>query len=542
MSFTIFEGSVNIDNSEREMKRKSFLFVILFFALVTFPAWEEDVWNLSMNKISSIMSLIDQNYFEEIDQEKLAFSSIKGMLQTLDPHSYFLDPSHFDRVREEYKGKYYGLGIMITKHGKKLVVVSPIEGGPAYRLGIRSGDVISHIDGETTEPITSTDAMMKLRGEEGTKVTITIVREGRVEPFDVTIVREEIALHSVPYAFILQDDIGYMFIRNFAETTTKEFEEKMEMLIEQGMEKLILDLRGNSGGTFFQSIELSDTFLPEDTLVVSIQGRNKAVDRKYFAKKNNQYEKIPLVVLIDRGSASAPEILSGAIKDNDRGLIVGEDSWGKGLVQTIVPLAPNAAVALTTAKYYTPSGRSIQRDYSNYEDYYLYRKETPEDQREVSYTAKGRRVLGQGGISPDYEVKFSFDEFVYNMVIKGTFFDYAKKFKEKIRPVSKDYVYPEEDPTEDKIPKKKSLDQNFTVGQDIVDDFKASLKEENIEFDESKFEESREEIRRQLEREIHAAFWGIEKGIKAYRKTDQVILKAIDVMPKAVGLIQEDTP
>lgn len=531
-----------MNNSDREMKRKSFLFVILFFALVSFPAWEEDVWTLSMNKISSIMSLIDQNYFEEIDQEKLAFSSIKGMLQTLDPHSYFLDPSHFDRVREEYKGKYYGLGIMITKHDKKLVVVSPIEGGPAYRLGIRSGDVISHIDGETTEPITSNDAMMKLRGKEGTKVTITIIREGHDEPFDVTIVREEIALYSVPYAFILQDDIGYIFIRNFAETTTKEFEEKMEMLIEQGMKKLILDLRGNTGGTFFQSIELSDTFLPEDTLVVSIRGRNKAVDRKYFASKNNQYENLPLVVLINRGSASAPEILAGAIKDNDRGLIVGEDSWGKGLVQTIVPLAPNAAVALTTAKYYTPSGRSIQRDYSNYEDYYLYRKETPEDQREVTYTAKGRKVLGQGGISPDYEVEFSFDEFVYNMAIKGTFFDYAKKFKEKTRPVSKNYIFPEENPAANRNPKKKNLDQDFTVGQDIIEDFKASLKEENIEFDENKFEESREEIRRELEREIHTAFWGIEQGIKAYRKTDQVVLKAIDVMPEAVGLIQEDTP
>jgi carboxyl-terminal processing protease len=524
------------------MKRKSFLFVILFFALVSFPAWEEDTWTLSMNKISSMMSLIDQNYFEKVDQEKLAFSSIKGMLQTLDPHSYFLDPSHFDRLREEYKGKYYGLGIMITKHDKKLVVVSPIEGGPAYRLGIRSGDVISHIDGETTEPITSTDAMMKLRGKEGTKVTITIVREGRDEPFDVTIVREEIALHSVPYAFILKDDIGYIFIRNFAETTTEEFEEKMEMLVEKGMKKLILDLRGNSGGTFFQSIELSDIFLPKDTLVVSIQGRNKAVDRKYYAEKNDQYENIPLVVLINRGSASAPEILSGAIKDNDRGLIVGEDSWGKGLVQHIIPLAPNAAVALTIAKYYTPSGRSIQRDYSNYEDYFLYRKETPENEREVTYTAKGRKVLGQGGISPDYEVKFSFDEYVYNMAIKGAFFDYAKEFKEKMRPVSQNYIFPDEKPSTNRNPQGKNIDQNFTVGQDIIDDFKASLKEKKIQVDENQFETSEEEIRRELEREIYSAFWGIESGIKAYRETDPVVQKAIDVMPKAVAFLQEDRP
>ncbi|MFQ6037048.1 MAG: S41 family peptidase, partial [Candidatus Aminicenantales bacterium] len=288
------------------MKRRGFFFFILFFTLVSFPAWEEDVWTQSMGKLSQMVSLIDQNYYKNVDHEELAFSSIKGMLQTLDPHSYFLDPRHFDRVREEYKGKYYGLGILIQKQGKRLVVISPIEGGPSYRLGIRSGDVISHINGEPTEPISSTEAMMRLRGRKGTQVTITIVREGLEEPFDLKITREEIALHSVPYAFMLQDDVGYIFIRNFAETTTKEFEEKMKHLLRQGMKKLILDLRGNGGGTFLQSVELSDEFLPRGTLIVSISGRNRYWDRKYYAEKNGQYENIPLVILINRGSASAP--------------------------------------------------------------------------------------------------------------------------------------------------------------------------------------------------------------------------------------------
>jgi len=257
-----------------------------------------------MNKVSAIVDLIDQNYFESVDHEELAFSSIKGMLQTLDPHSYFLDPRNFDRMREEYKGKYYGLGILIQKQDRRLVVISPVEGGPAYRLGIRSGDIISHIEGESTEPISSNEAMMRLRGLKDTEVTITIVRDGWEDPFDVKIVREEIALYSVQYAFILQDNIGYIHIRNFAETTTREFEEKMTMLQKQGMEKLILDLRNNGGGTFVQSIELSDEFLPKGALVVSIKGRNRYLDRKYFAEKNNQYEKIPLVILIDRASAS----------------------------------------------------------------------------------------------------------------------------------------------------------------------------------------------------------------------------------------------
>jgi carboxyl-terminal processing protease len=524
------------------MRIKGFIFVILFFALVSASAWDEDVWNLSMNKISAIVNLIDQNYFETVDHEELAFSSIKGMLQTLDPHSYFLDPRHFDRVREEYKGKYYGLGILIQKQGKRLVVISPVEGGPAYRLGILSGDVISHIEGETTETISSTEAMMRLRGPKDTEVTITIIRDRWDDPFDVTIVREEIALHSVQYAFILQDDIGYIRIRNFAETTTREFEEKMEMLRKQGMEKLILDLRNNAGGAFVQSIELSDEFLPKGTLVVSIRGRNRKLDRKYFAEKNNQYEKIPLIILIDRASASAPEILSGAVKDNDRALIVGQDSWGKGLVQSIVPLAPNAAVALTTAKYYTPSGRSIQRDYSNFEDYYIYRKETPEEKREVTYTAGGRKVLGQGGITPDYKVEFANDRIVYDLLVNGHFFTYAKRFKEKNRPISLSYVFPDDNKTGDAVSTKKIIDEDFVVGPDIVEDFKNYLRDDKFEFEQEDYTAAKHEIKRWLEREIHSGIWGVEMGAKAYQKTDPAVLKALEVFPEAVALLKNKAP
>jgi carboxyl-terminal processing protease len=531
------------------MRYKGLFFLLLFFALVSAPAWEEDVWTLSMNKITAIVDLIDQNYFESVDHEELAYSSIKGMLQTLDPHSYFLDTRNFDRVREDYKGKYYGLGILIQKQDKRLVVISPIEGGPAFRLGIRSGDIISHIEGESTEPISSTEAMMRLRGPKDTEVTITIVREGWEDPFDVTVVREEIALYSVQYAFMLQDDIGYMRIRNFAETTTREFEEKMILLRQQGMEKLILDLRNNGGGTFVQSIELSDEFLPKGTLVVSIKGRNRYLDRSYFAEKNNQHEDIPLVILIDGASASAPEILSGAIKDNDRGLIVGQDSWGKGLVQTIIPLKtnpitrnPEIAVAITTARYYTPSGRSIQRDYSNFEDYYLYRKETPEDEREVTYTAGGRKVLGQGGITPDYKVEFPFDRLVYDLLVKGNFFTYAMKFTENKRPVSAKYSFPEEGQPAREDAGRKRVDQNFAVGQDVIDDFKAYLREEKFEFEEEKYTDAKHEIRRWLEREIHSALWGVEMGIKAYQKTDPAVLKALEVFPEAVALVKEKTP
>ncbi len=534
------EPLVVFEWTETGMKRKIFLLFALIFVLVLVPARNEDIWSPYFGKVSSIVSLIEENYFRDIDQEELAYSSIKGMLQTLDPHSYFLDPSHFSRLREEHVGKYHGLGIMIQKQEQRLVVISPIEGGPAYRLGIQAGDIISRINGESTKPITSYEAMLKLRGIKGTKVNITIVREGMEKPFELTIVREEIPLYSVPYSFMLQDEIGYIFIRNFSATTTREFEEKMESLVKQGMKGLILDMRTNGGGTFIQSIEISDEFLPRGTLIVSMKGKNKEYDKEFRALHDNQYEKIPLVILINRGSASAPEIVSGAIKDNDRGLIVGETSFGKGLVQTVHPLSMNAAVALTTAKYFTPSGRSIQRDYTHLEDYRFTRR-IPEGEREVRYTSRGRKVLGQGGISPDYEVKFSFQIITAELLIKGAFFSYARKFTNKNTPLSKKISFPSKSQTREKdTGRKKVIGRDFIVGSLVMEDFKNYLRKSKIDYDSDQFEEAKEEIKRELEREIFSSLWGIEEGIKIYRKSDPVVLKAIEVLPEASTLIEKD--
>lgn len=521
------------------MKRKIFLLFALIFVLVLVPARNEDIWSQYFEKVSSIVSLIEESYFRDIDQEELAYSSIKGMLQTLDPHSYFLDPSHFSRLREEHEGKYHGLGILIQKQEQRLVVISPIEGGPAYRLGIQAGDVISHISGESTKPITSYEAMLKLRGIKGTKVNITIVREGMEKPFEMTIVREEIPLYSVPYSFMLQDEIGYIFIRNFGGTTTKEFEEKMESLVKQGMKSLILDMRTNGGGTFIQAIEISDEFLSRGTLIVSMKGKNKEYNREFRALYDNQYEKIPLVILINRGSASAPEIVSGAIKDNDRGFIVGETSFGKGLVQTVHPLSMNAAVALTTAKYFTPSGRSIQRDYTRIEDY-RFTGRIAEGEREVTYTSGGRKVLGQGGISPDYEVKFSFQTITVELLIKGAFFSYAQKFTDNNTPLSKKISFPPKSQTREKdSDRKKVIGRDFIVGSLVMEDFKDYLRESKIDYDSDQFEEAKEEIKRELEREIFSSLWGIEEGVKVYQNSDPVVLKAIDVLPEASTLIEK---
>ena len=522
------------------MKKRLLFLMIFIFVLARLGAREEEVWNQSLEKIASMVDLIEQNYYRTAPPEKLAQESIKGMLQTLDPHSYFLDTENFSRMFEEQKGKYYGLGIQIQKHEDRLVVVSPMEGTPAWRLGIQAGDIITHINGESTKPITDRDAVTKLRGPKGTKVNITIAREGMEKPIELTIVREEIPLYSVPYAFLLQEGVGYINIRYFAESTTEELENKMEALTEKGMKSLILDLRWNPGGPLFQAIDISDEFLPKGALVVSIKGRNRKYDQAFEAVRNNQYEKIPLVVLINQGSASASEIVAGAIMDHDRGLIVGEDSWGKGLVQQIfslAPQAPNMAVALTIAKYYTPSGRSIQRDYAHLEDY-LMDKAVPEKQREVKYTDKGRKVLGQGGITPDYEVKFLLQAYTAELRFKGVFFSYIRKFLSHQTLLSKKYIFPQETQAAGSAgPGKVPIGRDFIADAAFLEDFREYLLSNRIMYDAKKFNEAAAEIKRELEREMASALWGNEEGWKAFERSDPVILKALQAMPEAAKLL-----
>lgn len=508
------------------MKKKVLLAIIFLSILFIRPVWEEDLWIQSLNKMSAMVSLIDAHHFQSANNEELVNSSIKGMLSSLDPHSYFLDMKDFSTLTEDYKGKYYGLGIMIQKHGDLLKVIAPLEGTPAYLMGVQPGDVISHIEGESTKPISSYNAMQKLRGKKGTKVTITLVREGS-EAIDMTFTRAEIPLHSVTHAFILRDDIGYIYIRNFAETTTEEFHKKMELLQDQGMKKLILDFRLNGGGTFIQSLEICEEFLPKGSTIVSIKGRNKYYNREFRATKNGQYEDIPLVIVIHQGTASAPEIVSGAVKDNDRGIIVGEKSWGKGLVQTVFRLSRDTAVALTTAKYYTPSGRSIQRDYSSIEDYLSY-QEVPEEEREVHFTSEGRKVLGQGGITPDYEVKFSYKPMTYRLLLKGAFFSYARKFNEKKTSLGKQML--ESGP----IPKP------FKINTAVLEDFQQYIQSIAMKFEPEDFQKAKEQIIRELEREMVASFWGREEGEKAFRLSDPVIQKAFTVFSEAEQLALKD--
>lgn len=521
------------------MKKRIAVSIIAGILLLQIPSHNQDLWRAELSKLQKVASLIKENYFKEMTDKELSVSAIRGMIDTLDPHSYFLDQEAFSRLREDYSGRYYGVGLQIQKQGENLVVVSPIEGGPGWRLGIQPGDIISRIDGESTVKLSSYDAMQKLRGEKGTKVTITIVRDGLKKPLELTIVREEIPLLSIPYALMLDKTVGYIYIRNFGENTPSELNSALEKLKKLGMKNLILDLRLNPGGALAQCIQISDLFLPKGSLIVSMSGRNPVYNRNFYALEDGQYENLPLVILIDQGSASASEIVSGAVMDHDRGIVVGEDSWGKGLVQTTFPLGPNMAIALTVAKYLTPSGRSIQRDYSFLDDYYL-SKRAPEEEREIKFTDHGRKVLGQGGITPDYKVTAYLKPVTGRLRLSGAFFSYARKLYQHQTEFGKKLIFPRE--LEKKgvsTAGKVIVSKPFYVGPEVVADFKSYLKDQKLAYPEKEFEEALDEIKRELEREITAAVWGFEESVKVSRLSDPVVKKAFEVMPEAISMVEK---
>jgi carboxyl-terminal processing protease len=496
---------------------------------------DDAIWQNGLNKIEDMMSLIKASYYKPVEEAELAQEAVKGMLQTLDPHSYFLEPEGFSRMSEDQRGKYFGVGMQIQKLGDRLVVISPMEGTPAWRLGVQPADIITHIDGRETQSISAQDAVNLLRGAKGTKVDVTFAREGQAKPIQLTIERAEIPLYSVPYAFMLPGNVGYVLVRYFAEATTEELAAKLADLSRQGMKSLILDLRGNAGGPLVQAIEMSDLFLPRDEMVVSMKGRNRAFDREFSAMGTDPYEKLPLIVMIDQGSASSSEIVAGAIMDNDRGLIVGADSWGKGLVQQIFPLGPRMAVAITIAKYYTPSGRSIQRDYSRLDDYLL-DKVAADKPREVRTTAKGRKVLGQGGITPDVVVPFTLKAYVFELRSRGVFFDYARKFVSGQTPLGKTYLFPGQAPGE--APGRPPLPKPFLADARVLEDFRAFLLAGPAGFDAKRFKEAEADMARELEREIASTLWGQEDGWRAFERTDPQLLRALQVMGQAAKFIE----
>jgi len=471
----------------------------------------------ALQTFTQILDLVEQKYVDDVDSKELVYGAIRGMLATLDPHSTFLDPKSFQEMREEQKGSFSGLGIVISLKGedKELTVISPIDGTPAQRAGIRAGDHISTIESVSTHGITIDDALDKLRGPKGSKVSIGIEREGYDQPLEYTLVRDDIPTVSIPFAYMIRPGVGYIRIKNFTQTTDTELEEKLAALQAQGMQKLLLDLRWNPGGLLEQAVRVSDRFLKPNSMIVYTKGRlQRESDREYHAVSRTQKFDMPIVVMVNKGSASASEIVAGALQDHDRALVIGETTWGKGLVQTVYPLGSNAGLALTTAKYYTPSGRLIQRDYESFEDYISGNNIAPADERETRFTDAGRKVLGGGGISPDVVVPLAESSQFADMLERRTaFFDYA-------------VTYTTNHP---KPPGKSS----FKVTPEMISDFKKFLTKKKIEFTDKDIADNLEYIKVAIKAEVFAYHYGLEERQKVLSERDTQIQKALDLFPLA---------
>ena len=321
---------------------------------------------------TELVSAAHDRYPAERSYEELVNASIEGVVRTLDPHTSFLSAAAFDEMRNRQQSTFSGLGILVGMRNGRLTVITPIEGTPASRLGIRAGDIISSIEGEPTEGMGVDDAVTRLKGPKGTSVRIEIVRQGLPEPLELEITRAEIPQNTVRYAYMIAPDTGYIAVSDFNRGTGKEVRDAVATLKGQGMQQLLLDLRNNGGGLLDQAVVVSDQFVPAGGKIVETRGRTRDSFQDFNSSDRYEDLDLPVVVLVSDGTASAAEILAGAIQDHDIGLIVGTPTWGKGLVQTVYSLSYGNGLAVTTAKYYTPSGRLIQRDYSSWFDYVAY--------------------------------------------------------------------------------------------------------------------------------------------------------------------------
>lgn len=463
---------------------------------------------------------------EEVSDADLVYGSIRGMLQTLDPHSYFLEPRDFTQTKEKQSGTYYGVGLVVTGRDDRVTVVTAHEGGPAQRLGVRAGDVIIEVDGASTESLGYEDVVNRLRGPKGTRVQVGIRRPSVDERIPFTITRDAISLKSVPTAIFLRPGVGYVRISDFTATTARELTEALVHLQSEGLEKLILDLRGNGGGLLRAAIEVSDHFVHQGQLVVETRGRVEGGDEKFEAPGRRAPLDLPLIVLVDHGSASASEIVAGAIQDYDLGIIAGQVSWGKGLVQTVYDLGYGAGLALTSAKYYTPSGRNIQRDFTSLYDYYggdpsTWSRNVP-DQRTSEYrTLSGREVRGGGGITPDIVLEpGEISRVIQLLEARGVIFDYGVAWAAKHPDLDEDFkVTPAM--VEEMIAQ--------AVSKDVVP--VAAIRTALVD------NVARVSVEHAIRSEIVAAKWGFEASYPDRIARDAMVEHALTLFPEAEKLM-----
>jgi carboxyl-terminal processing protease len=493
----------------------------------------------SLHEFTDVYSIVEQNYAEPLDQDKtdkaIYDGAIPGMLHVLDPHSNFYDPKAFAQMREDQHGKYYGVGMSIQPQPDKaglvhIVVLSPFEGTPAFKAGIRPGDVIMSVDGKSAEGLDSAAVATMLKGPKGTHVSVVMSREGKDTPMTFDLVRDEIPRYSVDIAFLLKPGIGYIHVTNFMETTSREVGEALEKFesANGNLHGLVIDLRGNPGGLLNEAVNMSDKFLQKGQIVVSQRGR-AFPDQVYRAAHGEDgTDKYPIVVIVNRNTASAAEIVSGALQDHDRALIVGETTFGKGLVQTVFQISENTGLALTTYHYYTPSGRLIQRSYDGLSlyDYYYVRdgaKKADKSNLEVKLTDSGRTVYGGGGITPDEKIEvpdlnhFQASLYQHYIFVNSGIGSFARHYLAS-HTVTKDFV----------------------ADDAMVQQFKEFLKANQVDYTDNDIIGVSDFIKANIKAELFTSQFGQLEGLKVRAQTDPEINKSATFMPEAMALEDRD--
>ena len=500
------------------------------------PQKSQSKAQMNVQKFASTLYLIENFYVDTANSDKVVEDAIVAALKELDPHSAYISKKDVEKANEPLVGSFEGIGVTYQLIRDTITVISPVAGGPSEKVGIMTGDQFIKIDGEDAfgKKIDNEYVQKRLRGKKGTKVTVSVKRGNDKELLDFEIIRDKIPLNSINAAYMLDKHVGYIKLDRFAQESTQEFKEAFAKLQAQGMESLIFDLRGNTGGYLNTAIELVDQFLTENQLIVFTEGIHSPY-QEWRCTKDGLYTTGKLVVLIDEGSASASEILSGAIQDHDRGIVIGRRSFGKGLVQRPFNLPDGSQIRLTTSRYHTPSGRCIQRPYEKgAEDYAkemtkrlehgeYYHADSIHFPDSLKYkTDGGRTVYGGGGIMPDIfiPVDTAYNSKLYtNLVRKGALnrftTDYGLKHRDEIKSQYKDF---------------DSFNKDFIVGQDLVNGLKAAAEEAKVEWNDEQFKRSEKFLLLQIKALIARNVWETQQYYQVMSSADSGVQKALEVL------------
>jgi len=522
------------------MKNNRYLFplLLMLFAIGVLVGMKidsavsgDDVFD-DVKKFNEVLTLVQKNYVDQVKTDKLTEAAIKAMLEQLDPHSVYITPDQLKRVNEEFQGKFEGIGVEFQVVNDTILIVSPIVGGPSEALGIQAGDRIVMIDGVSAIGITTEDVPKKLRGPKGTKVTVGIHRPGLPNLLEFEITRDVIPLYSVDVSFMINSEVAYVRVTRFSATTNEEFTKALSNLKSNGMKKLVLDLRNNPGGYLDQAFKMASLFIEKGRKIVYTRGRVPEFNAEYVSE-GGEYSDIPLVILVNDGSASASEIVSGAVQDWDRGLIVGETTFGKGLVQRQYDLSDGSAIRVTTSRYYTPSGRLIQKPYeggkylhSDIPDF-LGREERKDTARPDYKTMGGRTVFGGGGITPDYAIKLdTLTEYSVQLRRVNLFLEYGNKYVERAKEVLKsrygsDYM---------------KFSTDFEVSDEMLKELISLASSRGIEYNEEQFRRDVEFIKTNIAYVIARDLWGNNGAMAVWLTSDKQFQKALELIPEAEKL------